>query len=1816
MATTCAGSEHLVLLYEGIQSRIYRGQRIADGTPVILKVLKADTEQKQEYQQEYELIRSLPLAYVIEAYSLETWDKTLVMTLEDIGGLDLKQWLSQYPEGLGLEQFLPLAIEIAKGLGQLHSHEVIHQNLNPRHLIFNPSTLVLKIIDFSQASQRQLEPSRFPLRPETWVKNLPYLAPEQTGRTHQGLDYRTDFYSLGVIFYELLTGRLPFPQTDPLALVYAHLAQVPPPLTQVTAKAIPPELVDIVAKLMAKNPEERYQSAWGLQTDLEECWWRQWQQQASRAQFVLGAQDHPAGFQLSGRLYGREWVMDKIFQTLAVLEQKAEDSSAVVLVSGPSGIGKSALVHSLKSTLPQRGMAFVSGKFDQFQRNIPYAALIAALTQLVHQVLAESETRLQQWRERLQSLLGVNGKVVINVLPEIELIIGPQPPLVALNLAEAQHRFQTVFQQLIQAFCRPDQPLILFLDDLQWADTATLTLIQHLLEPPTVTSLLLILAYRDDPLPSDHPLSLLLSQFARQPLVQERLTLEPLTVNQIEQLITDSLALTPPMVADLAELVVRKTGGNPFFVNQFLTNLHREGLLAFDPQAGQWQWQRQAIEGLDFTENVAELMVRQLQQLPTSVQALLSLAAHLGTHFELALLAQLQARPQAEIAADLRQALVAGFLSQGPATSEHPASYHFSHDRLQQAAYHLQPVADHGEIHYRIGTLLLDYWPAEVLQDNIFVVVNHLNQSPPQRLTQGNGELRYRLAQLNFQAGQQAKLTAAHVLAQDYALTGLKLLGDRAWQDHYALTLALETFLAEVAVLAGQFDEAETRVQIILAHCHQPLDALAAYLIQIQALTLQHQFTQAIQWGQTALARFGRSLPERFDEEDSQQGVATITALMGSQQTNDLVHLPAMVDPQALAIMKIANRLIPACYLAGSPIFYHLCILQVQLSLQYGNAPSSATGYADYGIFLLNHQRQIEQGVQFGQLAYALASLTEDKCIYAVTTLPVGFYLLHHRYPLRDTLPLFRSGHQVALDIGKWEYVGHNGQGFCVNAFWSGQPLRELEKQIGEYCQLLERFNLSMSYNYCRILWETVVYLQGNPDHQELAWESTSVDNDLLRPALATADVTRLFYFYLHRALLFFLLGRLPLAQQDIDRARNYLKGGLATVCEAGFYFYDSLIVLAGLDPKSPDQGQLLPRVAQNQCQLQRWAEQAPMNYQHKWQLVEAEKCRILGQPLEAMEYYDQAIAGAQAQGFLQEEALAYELAARFYEAWGHQRIAQVYLTEADYTYRLWGATAKVEQLAPELAPRRRAMETSLSAWTEGQASNLSLDTMTVMKASQAISREIELDTLLQTLLSILLENAGAQKGCILLPSAQPSEETTPLEIAACSHGEETGCCPNLPIGEIVPLSIIRYVTRTQEAVVLDDACQQDQFRPDPYLQSLPLLSVLCFPMVNQGQLVGLIYLENQASRGVFTANHLEFLQLLAGSVAIAVSHAQLYAQVKRQEGTLRQFLEAVPIGIGILDKDGYPYYTNKKAQTILGQGVVPETECSQIAQVYHNYQAGTQQLYPNEQLPIVRALRGETCHVDDLEIHQGQQCIPLEAWGTPIFDEAGNVQYAMTAFQDITERRQAEQVLADYRNHLEHQVAQRTQELQRLNEELTRLATLDGLTQIANRRRFDEYLDQEWQRHRREQSPLALLLIDIDYFKNYNDCYGHQRGDDCLIQVAQCLTQQIKRPADLVARYGGEEFTVILPNTHQTGAVMVAEAIRASILEQNIPHLASETGYLTLSIGVAQLTPGPDSHPQQLLAQADQALYRAKQQGRNRTVAYDPLSQANPEEA
>ena len=1523
---TLPGYQILTQIYESANSVVYRAIREQDNQAVILKVLKEDYPTLSEltrYKQEYEITCNLNLEGVVKAESLEPYQRTLVIVFEDLGASSLKE-LMKISVGLrpqfSLLEFLKIAIKISEILATIHSSNIIHKDINPSNIVFNPETEQVKIIDFGISTQLTRENPTLK-NPNVLEGTLAYMSPEQTGRMNRTLDYRTDFYSLGVTFYELLTGQLPFETTDALELVHCHIAKQPVPPHQLVGAhfvPIPKAISDIVMKLMAKRAEERYQSAFGIKADLELCL-TQLQTDGEISEFPLAAYDISDKFQIPQKLYGREAEVETLLAAFERLTSpptrllKGElNRVEMMLVAGYSGIGKSSLVAEVYKPITEKRGYFISGKFDQLQRHIPYSAIVRAFKDLVRQLLTETEAQLNQWREKILAAVGANGQVIIDVIPEVELIVGKQPIVPDLGSSESQNRFNFVFQNFIRAFCTKEHPLVIFLDDLQWSDSATLKLIELIMTDIDTQYLFLIGAYRDNEVSSTHPLMMTLERLRKDGATVNLITLAPLALESIRQLIADTLHRDISCVQALAELVVQKTEGNPFFVNEFLKTLHAENLLTFDFEHHVWQWNMAQIEAMQITDNVVDLVIGKLKKLPASTQEMLRLAACVGSCFDLNTLAIVCNQSKQGIFQNLTAAVQLGLILPNSELDSRLLiqNYKFLHDRVQQAAYALIDEAQKQSVHLQIGRLLLQNTTANSLSEEIFEIVDHLNVGLEQVIQQ---QERNEIAKLNLIAGQKAKAATAYRAAIHYFNEGLKLLNAESWQHTYDLTLALYEEAAESAYLTGDFEQMKQLALVVQNNAKTVLDTVKVYDVEIQAAGAQGNFKEAIEIGLVVLKLLGVTLPEEPSQLDIQKGFEETASLYVEQEIEALISLLDMTEPEPQAAIYILSSISAAAFIAAPELMLLIVLSMVNLSIKYGHGTWSAFSYAAYGLILCGVAQDIELGYKFGKLSLSLAKRLNAKRGNTRAFEVLGGHVIHWKEHFRETLPIVTEGYQTGVETGEFEFASFCAFFICDHSYFIGHELTELEQKMATYGNAISQMRRENPFNWVAMFRQAVLNLLGQSKNPSRLIGAAYNEEQWLPLAIKANDRLGIHLLYLNKLILCYLFGEKQQAIQNAVKAEQYLDGVTAMVVVSLFHFYDSLAHLGVLvEAAITEPEALLNRVDTNQEKMHQWAHHAPMNFLHKFYLVEAEKARLLGQHWQAVELYEQAIKGAKENGFIQEEALAYELAATFYLARGMDKFAQTYMIEAHYAYTRWGATAKVKDLEskyPQLlsksssATRMTDTRKTTTSTTTGSNSGDALDLASVMKASQAISGEIELDKLLASLMKILIENAGAQSGFLILPSQSvsgSSQGNWVIQASGTVGEEQMTILQSIGIDSVevstqMPLlsaAIVHYVIRTKENVVLNDAVHTGQFTQDFYILTKKPKSILCIPLLDQGRLSGILYLENNLTTDAFTPDRVELLKLLSAQVAISIENAQLYTNLQRFNENLEQLVQ------------------------------------------------------------------------------------------------------------------------------------------------------------------------------------------------------------------------------------------------------------------------------------------------------------------------------------
>jgi predicted ATPase/GAF domain-containing protein len=1180
----------------------------------------------------------------------------------------------------------------------------------------------------------------------------------------------------------------------------------------------------------------------------------------------------------------------------------------LVLVSGYSGVGKSSVVNELHKVLvPPRGL-FAAGKFDQYKRDIPYATLAHAFQTLVRQILVKSEADVDRWRRALAEAVGPSGQLIADLIPEVEIIIGKQPPVPDLPPQDAQHRFQLVFRRFLGVFAKPEHPLALFLDDLQWLDAATLELLEHLITDPDVQHLLVVGAYRDNEVSPSHPLTQTLDAIRKVRARMQEIVLAPLQLDDIDRLVADALHSERNAAQPLAQLVYEKTSGNPFFAIQFLTALADVGLLWFDEGEARWSWDLNRINAKGYTDNVADLMVGKLNRLPVETQSALQQLACLGNSADFTMLKMIYSDSNEELERQLWEAVQAGLVLRSE------DSYRFLHDRVQEAAYSLIPQQLRAEMHLRIGRLLAERTPSNEREETIFEIVNQFNRAAH---LISNDERR-RVAELNLIAGRRAKFSIAYASALSYLETGRGLLTEESWSTDYELIFSLERLIAECELLTANMESAEKRLSMLAARATSAHALTHVTCLQLMLYTALERLDRGVEVCLEYLRRDGTNWLAHPSGDEVQREYERVWSLLGDRTIEELLDAPLVANPDILDVLDVLAEFLTTAMFFDQDLCAFVICRMMNLSLEHGNSDASCLAYVWFGIIAGPRFGNYERAFKFGQLGYDLMERRGLKryeariclCFECVVT-----WTKHARHG-RD---LVRHTFDVAYRMGDFTYAAYSFAELIVNFLVVGDPLAEAQAEAEKGVEFAERARVGLAVGMLRSDIQLIRTLRGLTNtlgsFNDKGFDEAEFERQLAsNSSLACAG----FAYWILKAAARFFAGDYIAAVDASLKAQELLWADPTALTQAIFRFYGALSHAAAWDSAGPDQKQEhLDGLKAHHKQLDIWAEHCPENFENAVALAAAEIARIEGRLVDAEGLYEKAIRSARANGFIHNEAVAYEVAARFYGARSFEKIAEMYLRDARYCYLRWGADGKVRQL-DELSSRLTKEDPGRSTSSTIMARGELLDLATVIKVSQAVSGEMVLDKLIETLMRTAIEHAGAERGLLIVPRGDELR----IEAEATIGGAGVIVRQGEAAVSALPESIVHFVWRTQKCVILGDAATHgNPFSADAYIRQRHARSILCLPLMNQAKLVGVLYLENNLTPRVFIPNRITVLKLLASQAAISLENTRLYvdleereARIQQNEKELRQVLDLTPQHVRVLAADGSLVYANEVA--------------------------------------------------------------------------------------------------------------------------------------------------------------------------------------------------------------------------------------------------------------------------------------------------------------
>ncbi|MCP4131080.1 MAG: AAA family ATPase [bacterium] len=1480
---------------------VYRCRQEGESGTKIIKLFKSRYPNRSEiarFKHEYELIKNIELEGIVKTYDLIDRNELFALVLEDFDGISLKEILKT--KKITIKAFLQIASKLAHTLGSLHKQNIVHKDIKPNNILINLKSGKVKLIDFGISSVITRENEEI-YNPDVIEGTLVYMSPEQTGRMNRAVDFRTDFYSLGITLYEMLAGAVPFISDDPLGIIHHHLASNPRSLNELDP-AIPKILSDIIHKLMAKTPEERYQNGFGLHSDFRQCL-DNLTGTGQIESFEIGRNDISLKFYIPQVLVGREEELELL---LSAFELVSQGQKELLLVEGPPGIGKSAIINEIHKTIVTRRGYYISGKYDRNAGTIPYSSIIQAFQGLVRQLLTENQERIDTWKKSLAHALGPNGKIISEVIPDIELILGAQPPVPELGPEETHNRFRIVFRNFISVFATWEHPLVIFLDDLQWADSASMDLLKILATDPDIQYLFTIGAYRDTEVNSSHIVMITLDEIQDNIEFINRIVLEDLSIENVNELVSNFLRCSVEVSRDLSEIIHNKTNGNPFFINQFLKTLYEENMIIIDPHKG-WLWDTAKIRQMKVTDNVVELLENKITKLPARSIEIMKTCACIGNRFDLDILSLVYERPIDETLSLLETLIDDGFISFGNDL------YKFHHDRIQEAAYSLIPEDEKTRLHFKIGKLLLEKTEETDIHDNIFQMINHLNLG--RELIPH--EEKMDMVHLNIQAGEKAKKSTAYNSGAEYFETAISLLPKDPWNTNYNLAFFCYKELGECEYLGVNFEKANGIFEYVISKSRTNSDKAELYNLQAIMTSNLGKHPEAVSIILEGLALLGITIPGSPGKLSVAKELLKCKKRLGRKKPEDLLTLPEMKDPEIVLVMDLLMSGIGSAFFSSQYMQAVMTCVMLRIVLKHGNCHYSPFVYISYAYIIRIVGGDETSALSFARMALRVNEQYFDPNIKAKIYCLFGVAFSLWDEHLEKAIEYESKSFKLSLETGDIRYAVYSEQTMLFEKIALGTPLEEVRDICEKYHDFIIRSRDPGALRYNESVIQFVKCLKGETVNCGSLDDENFSEVKLVEKMLHDDIPIILQRHFMHRAMTYFLFEEYEAAYKEIKKSGQYLDASKGSICEVDHYFFHSLIITALV--RSAGNKKLLKGVHRNQKRMKQWSLFAEENCLHKFLLVQAELEDLAGNIDQAYSLYSRAIQSAGENRFIHYMAIAQELYARYLLRQEQNNFAALSMHNAVYGFQRWGADAKIlflkekySSILPDTAAEnppgtgdttigtgtrsgtRRATRTATrSTSTKGTgsiletpmvtttaASNL-LDFSTALKASQAISGEIILGTLLEKILKLVIENAGAEKGFLILET----KGVFTIEASDRIGSQEVSVLESIPVqkSEELSESLVRYVARTKEFLLLNDASNDPTFSSDPYIAERKPKSILCIPVINQGNVTGVLYLENNLTENAFQTERLGLLSIIASQAAVSIDNARLYANLEEK---------------------------------------------------------------------------------------------------------------------------------------------------------------------------------------------------------------------------------------------------------------------------------------------------------------------------------------------
>jgi len=1468
--------DHANVIHYGFDSIIIKSGKNGLSKPSCIKVLKdefASKEMQAELDNEFEICSKTKSSNVRKAYRREKVEGHEALVLEYIEGKDLNKFLSS--KTLTLYQQLHIATDITSALADLQKENICHHRIHPSNVLVEESTNKIYLIDLALATQGGVLEEGITSLGEKEIESLKYIAPEQTGRINHAIDQRADLYSLGLIFYKLFTGQLPFDSEARLELLYANIAKTPLRPENLNPQ-LPKVLCDIIMKLLSKNAEDRYQSAFGVKADLEKCL-AQLNENGNiddliKGGFTIALADYSGKLSFPKKLFGRETELKTLNE---LYKDCARGQKRILLIAGNSGSGKSSLVEEFKNYVIEKKGIFLKGKFDTISSDTPYTTLVQTFNELVQIILAGDSVFKAKWTKKITQAIGNSGKILTQFMPGIEKLIGKQAEAPELKGLEAQNRFNYEFTRFFKSIADEDSPLVLFVDDLPWADPSSLNLFKNISESRDLGYALFIGSYRKNEVDHKHPLYQKINELKEDHIPLEEIELKDLSYQNVYSLISETLLTKQESISLLSQIIFSKTKGNPFYVRQFLKSIYDEGLLNFDFDSLKWQFNSDLILQMNVSGNVVELMTSYILKLPVDSFDLLKTASTIGNSFSkrnLSVIKQISERTVADL---LNVPLSEGLIIVSD------EGYKFAHDRIQQAIYSLIADEEKSQMHLLNGQRLTASYSENEVDEKLFDLVKQWNLGTHQISDKKEKE---NLAKLNLRAGNKAMTSTAFPQALNYFENGLDILDEKDWDNRYDSILELTTNAAEAAYLSGNYEKVDLHVNAILKHSQSLIDSVKGYEIDIKKLIAQNKPYEAVILGLDILKKLGISLPVKPGKLAVLKDLVKIKFLLRSKTMDYYNNLPEMKDPEKNAAMRILSDISSASFFAVPNLVPLLAFKMIRLTIHHGLSRKSPFSFAAYGYILSAFLNEIDKGISFGEIALHLAKKIHAEELTGSIIATNNLFLVHRRTPITETVHDLEKAFTSCLESGDNEYASYAAHNIVYQLFIMGYPLHELAQKAETLELKIEKFQQDLTLKRLRLFHQSIVNLieeTENPDilsgeifdESEIDIAEVSKSNEIFFQNLSLQK--------LHLALIFNLNAH---ARKYAAVAEKYQESVKGTTLYPLFYFYRSLLI-TDIAPNATDKKAVLKQVEKDIKELRKYEKYCPADYTHKILLLEAEYKYLEGDNEEAKILYDKALKAATQINISSDLAITWERAGRFFMNTKQDLLANFYLQNCYRVYKRWGAGAKLKQMETHYIQLRGGggseWQNQISEENGLRQSNTNVDLETVLKASVALAGEIILPRLLTKMMQIIMENAGAQNGFLVME--KDGEKFIEAEIKADS--EEVKILQSIPVAgsELLSEAIVNYVYLTQETIILDNASESDLFGNDNFIKNNKCKSVLCIPLMNMGKIQAVIYLSNDLTSGAFTAKGVAVLKLLAGQMAISIENAVFYNELENK---------------------------------------------------------------------------------------------------------------------------------------------------------------------------------------------------------------------------------------------------------------------------------------------------------------------------------------------